>query len=64
MKTKHAHRIVGLKSFLRTTALQQFGKCLLEERYEQARDALGLACRYGATSGDIQTVIKGTVRVR
>lgn len=40
------------------SALQQFGKCLLEERYEQARDALGLACRYGATSRDIQHVMR------
>ncbi len=58
MKMKHSHRITGLKSFLRTTALQQFGKCLLEERYENARDALGLACRYGATKQDIQSVMR------
>ncbi|HCM42217.1 MAG TPA: hypothetical protein PLY88_05250 [Candidatus Omnitrophota bacterium] len=58
MKMKHSHRILGLKSFLKTTALQQFGKCLLDERYEQARDALGLACRFGATSQDIQSVMK------
>lgn len=62
MKMKHSHRILGLKSFLRTTALQQFGKCLLEERYEQARDALGLACRFGATSQDIQSVMKNPAR--
>lgn len=62
MKMKHSHRIVGLKSFLKTTALQQFGKCLLEERYEQARDALGLACRFGATSLDIQSVMRNPAR--
>jgi hypothetical protein len=62
MKTKTMHRIMGLKSFLKTTALQQFGKCLLEERYEQARDALGLACRFGATSHDIQSVMKNPAR--
>jgi len=62
MKMKHSHRILGLKSFLKTTALQQFGKCLLEERYEQARDALGLACRFGATSQDIQSVMKNPAR--
>jgi len=62
MKMKHSHRIIGLKSFLKTTALQQFGKCLLEERYEQARDALGLACRFGATSQDIQSVMKNPAR--
>ena len=58
MKTKHSHRVPGLKSFLRMSALEQFGKCLMEERYENARDALGLACRYGATNQDIQSVMK------
>ena len=58
MKTKHSQRVPGLKSFLRMTALQQFGKCLSEERYENARDALGLACRYGATKQDIQSVMR------
>ena len=58
MKTKHSHRVPGLKSFLRMSALEQFGKCLMEECYENARDALGLACRYGATNQDIQFVMK------
>ena len=58
MKTKHSHRIPGLKAFLRMSALEQFGKCLAEERYENARDALGLACRYGATNQDIQSVMR------
>ncbi len=62
MKTKHSHRILGLKSFLKITALRQFGMCLLEERYENARDALGLACQYGATKQDIQGVMSNPAR--
>lgn len=64
MKTKHSHRIPGLKSFLKLSALEQFGKCLIEERYENARDALGLACRYGATNQDIQSVMRNPGRFR
>ncbi len=64
MKSKHTHRVTGLKSFLRTTALQQFGKCLIEERYENARDALGLACRYGATTQEIQLVMRNPAHFR
>ena len=41
MKVGHSNRILGLKSFLRSSALEQFGKCLSEERYESARDASG-----------------------
>ena len=41
MKVGHSNRILGLKSFLRSSALEQFGKCLYEERYENARDASG-----------------------
>lgn len=58
MKKRHSHRILGLKSFLKASALQQLGKCLLDERYEQARDAMGLACRFGATNRDIQLVMR------
>ena len=64
MKKKHSHRVPGLKSFLKMTALEQFGKCLIEERYENARDALGLACRYGATNQDIQSVMRDPARFR
>jgi hypothetical protein len=64
VKTKHSHRIPGLKSFLKMSALEQFGKCLKEERYESARDALGLACRYGATSQDIQSVMRNPSKFR
>ena len=64
MKAKHSHRIPGLKSFLRLSALEQFGKCLVEERYEHARDALGLACRWGATARDIQAILRDPSQVR
>ena len=64
MKVGHSNRILGLKSFLRSSALEQFGKCLYEERYENARDALGLACRWGATNQEIQSVLKNTKRFR